>query len=560
MKARTLFAPSLLLALLILWSPAAGTPRIAFAQGNTIRVNTVAGFRSAVGTLQAGDTLIVEEGEYVMSYLDIRDLDGTASEWITIQAEGHVVIRATSYGANAVEIRETHYLRFVGFEIWSETDPYAGIDGIKISGSHSSNIVFDQLYIHDVSGNGISVFATSAHHLTLTNSEIAYCTGSGLYWGYPGSDIVHDVVIQHNYIHHCPRDPSQETHYGIQFKGWSYRALIADNVLHDVGGTSRCGIVVYYGRRPLQGDDPADVNVVRGNVLWNCRNEGITAMSDAVIENNIVFDAGYGINLQTYSDESFSGSNYVENLTVRNNTVFRCQSSCIYISGWGSLGTGVSFTGNAAYQDGAGATAIGGSTGAATVSGNVYYGTCSLSGGAVPGAGLSDFVGVTPAAVVPQLDFYPAAGSVLLDRLPGSGYASLDFNGTPRPHNGAGDAGAYERVGSSNPGWHIVEGPKSTGSELVLHGTPADQAIRLTWTVTGSLPATGTWRIDYAGPPGAEPSPITGLVSTTRAYPLAGLTNYTRYTVTLSTEPSLLSDTVYAMPTDRFVYLPLVLK
>lgn len=446
--------------------------------GSVIRVNTVEGFRNAVGGLQPGDTLIVEEGVYTMSYLDIRNISGTEADPITIRAEGNVVIRGTSYGANVVEIREVHYLNFIGFEILSETDPYADIDGIKISGSNFSYITFEDLYIHDVSGIGISVFADEAHHLTLRNSEIAYCSGSGLYWGYPNSDIVHDVLIENNYIHHCPRDPNQTTHYGIQFKGWSYRAQILNNVLHDVGGTSRCGIVVYYGRNPLQGDVPEDVNVVRGNVLWNCRNEGITAMSDAIIENNIVFDAEYGINLQTYSDESFSGPNFVENLTVRSNTVFRCRSRCINISGWGSVGDNVSFTGNAAYQDVLGKTAIGGSTGSAVARGNVYYGTCSLGSGVIEGNGLSDFAQATASGAVPDLDFYPAAGSVLIDVVSNSDdWPAVDFNDTTRPHNGSADAGAYERVGDTNPGWRITEGFKEGAA---TQGGPQKTASTIT--------------------------------------------------------------------------------
>jgi hypothetical protein len=563
MRVRRLFSAVILALAFASTMRAATGPLVPTETARVIRVDTVAEFQAAIPGLLPGDALIVEEGEYRMTHLDIRDISGTAAEWITIQAEGDVVIRAYSTSSNAVEIRNVHYLEFVGFEIWSEVSPSVEIiDGIKIQ-ADSSYIVFDQLYIHHVSGNGISVFA-DCHHLTLTNSEIAHCHGSGLYWGYPGRDIVHNVLIKRNYIHHCPSDASRTTHYGIQYKGWSYRALIEDNVLHDVGGTQRCGIVVYYGRNPLQGDAPGDVNIVRGNVLWNCRNEGITAMSDALVENNIVFDAEYGINLQTYSDESFAGPNFVENLTVRSNTVFRCSSRCISVSGWGSVGSNVSLTGNAAYQDTPGKTAIGGSTGAAVSSANVHYGTCGLSSGCIAAGGLSDFAGVTPSATVPNLDFYPAAGSALLDRLsvPGE-YAATDFNWTARPHNGAADAGAYERTGAGNPGWHIVPGFKEVvaGPGLRLHGAPGDATIRLTWQVTGTLPPTTTWHMDYFTET-LTAYTATDPLSVTRSYLLTEhVHNYDWYTVTLHAmvgETSRLSDTVRVMPTDRFAYLPLV--
>ena len=59
---------------------------------------------------------------------------------------------------------------------------------------------------------------------------------------------------------------------------------------------------------------------------------------------------------------------------------------------------------------------------------------------------------------------------------------------------------------------------------LTLTGSPADQTIYLTWTVSGSLPITATRQIDYSG-------------ATGRAY--LSITN---------------------LPTDIFVYLPIVLK
>ena len=100
-------------------------------------------------------------------------------------------------------------------------------------------------------------------------------------------------------------------------------------------------------------------------------------------------------------------------------------------------------------------------------------------------------------------------------------------------------------------------------SSLALHAAPADRSIRLGWTVNTTLPITSTWQLTYDPPNGDQPSPITGIVSPTRAYTLTGLTNYVWYTVTLngmSGSASFLTDMVRVMPTDRFVYLPLVLK
>lgn len=98
---------------------------------------------------------------------------------------------------------------------------------------------------------------------------------------------------------------------------------------------------------------------------------------------------------------------------------------------------------------------------------------------------------------------------------------------------------------------------------LVLHATPADRAIQLNWAVYTTLPPTSTWRIGYYSQAVSSLVTITGILSPTRAYTLTGLTNYVWYTVTLNAmlgSTPFLSDTVRVMPTDRFVYLPAVMR
>jgi hypothetical protein len=117
-----------------------------------------------------------------------------------------------------------------------------------------------------------------------------------------------------------------------------------------------------------------------------------------------------------------------------------------------------------------------------------------------------------------------------------------DFDGVIRPSSGAWDIGAYEFVPS-----------------LTLHGMPADQSIHLGWAVNITIPVTATWQITYIGPPGALPSPITGIFHDTRTYTLTGMTNYTPYTVTLNgmvADSPFLTDTVSVIPTDIALYLP----
>ncbi len=135
-------------------------------------------------------------------------------------------------------------------------------------------------------------------------------------------------------------------------------------------------------------------------------------------------------------------------------------------------------------------------------------------------------------------DYTLAVGSPLIDK------------GVPLPGINAGFSGAAPDLGAYE--WEPA---------LQLQGTPGDRTISLAWSVNTSLPITTTWTISYSGPGGAEP-PISGLASTTRAYLLTGLTNYAWYTIKLTSVGTgpVLSDTIQVMPTDRLLYLPIIVR
>jgi hypothetical protein len=131
---------------------------------------------------------------------------------------------------------------------------------------------------------------------------------------------------------------------------------------------------------------------------------------------------------------------------------------------------------------------------------------------------------------------------------------------TPWPPIGPDVEGYFHDI----PAKRRFEGlPCTQTTGLILNGIPADETIYLNWEVNIILPLTSTWEIRYDGPLGIQPSPITNIFSSTRAYTLTGLTNYTPYTVTLNAmlhSTPFLTDTVTVMPTDIFVFLPLALR
>ncbi|MFC1976419.1 glycosyl hydrolase family 28-related protein [Chloroflexota bacterium] len=113
---------------------------------------------------------------------------------------------------------------------------------------------------------------------------------------------------------------------------------------------------------------------------------------------------------------------------------------------------------------------------------------------------------------------------------------------------------------------NFVPGPYTCAKNLTLAASPADRTIYLHWTVDPAytLLATSTWHIDYYTQTVTAPFTATNIISPTRAYTLTNhVENYEWYTITLYAmvdSVPFLSDTVRVMPTDIFVYLPVVLK
>ncbi len=98
---------------------------------------------------------------------------------------------------------------------------------------------------------------------------------------------------------------------------------------------------------------------------------------------------------------------------------------------------------------------------------------------------------------------------------------------------------------------------------LALYAAPGNAAIRLNWEVNVALPTATTWHVEYYTQT-AGVYTVTDPLSATRSLILTDhVQNYQWYTVTLHAtlaETFWLGDTVRVMPTDRFVYLPLVMR
>jgi hypothetical protein len=271
--------------------------------------------------------------------------------------------------------------------------------------------------------------------------------------------------------------------------------------------------------------------------------EGNEDMDDVRIMHNTFVDVGY----TPISVSARDPDAVFTNFTVKNNLVYNCRhtggSGGLGFSGFDFDNSDVDFDHNLIHAGDDGRDGIGWDGVTYTVAEfNSAFGKNNVN--AAP-----DFVSYSVAAGLgndlrlSSLDVNARDAGVDLSEFQ---FLRFDKNGIQRPQGLGWDIGAYEFV-----------------PEVALYGAPGDRTIYLDWTVNTTLPPTTTWHIDYYTTTATAPFTTTDPFSGTRAYTLTNLTNYQFYTVTLHAmvdSTSFLSDTVRVMPTDKLVYLPLVMK
>lgn len=397
-------------------------------------------FETMVESLKAGDTLIVHAGTYTDSGRISISARGTARTPIVIRGatgEARPVITRPSSATlqNTINIEGAAYLTIKGLEIVGN-----GGDGINLN-SFPTFITLENLRIHDVDV-GIN-FRSSMNNIVARRNEIYRTgarngTGEGMYIGCNyATCLVSDSLIENNWIHDVLPGTTQGD--GIEVKVGSHSNIIRDNVIYN---RPYPGIFVY-------GTLANPANLVEGNVVWNCL-EGIYAVSDAIIRNNIILNSTSGLSLYSHVQVPV-----MKNITAINNTLYG-NSTGIRVR-WG--GTNMVLANNAIYSPGATAINSGGSINAAAIVRNNY-----IEGTSSPAIDNARFLngGTSSAAFTNAAtrNFWPTATSILLGKADPALAPSIDFNGSKRA--APFDVGTYQRNGlASNPGWAITTGFKS---------------------------------------------------------------------------------------------------
>lgn len=422
------------------------------ARAASVTVSPGDDLQAVTSSLQPGDAVTFTSGTYELDGSVYWTGVGTAEAPIRFQAAAGAAVVLQNLGGGAVAgITDSSHVVLKGLTFEGGGDvEYNQPSGLYIR--ESDNIVVEDCTIRNVWGTALRIDGNT-QQIRIAHNEIAATgDGSGIYVGCGNAECwMQDSTIAFNLIHDVEGT-------GVYLSRGTQNVRVEHNVVfrvRDDGLTTRS---TEFGPQ----------NVLYGNAVWQVGDDGIQVEGPALVQNNLVFEAGgdgilvrddydslydvqishntvartdeWGARLQDWYDR--------EDMVFANNAIANPTGYGMYWDDWRYADYGYGTTTATEY----------GETGN-FIANNVVTG---LVDGfelllrpefVIPGGGVADFESID------DFDFYPTGSSMLRDAATPDGAAYIpqeDFNGTAR--DGASpDVGAYEYDGSGNPGWVVAE-------------------------------------------------------------------------------------------------------
>lgn len=394
--------------------------------------------------LAPGAEVVLHDGTYTLEAPLKWSPQGTEDQPVVIRAaDGASPVLELEAGEAVVRVEQASFFEVQGLTLRASASLLdAGAEPAGLYVGHSVDITVTDCSIGPTGSSGVRLDGENSR-ITLQRNDVREVrSGHGIVLGCDdGSCRTEDSLVANNRVHELGGTWTA----GIALLHGSRGNEVIHNVVHDVAYQG-----LYVGSTDL-----AEANTVEGNVVWDAVH-GLVLEGAATVRNNLVFGVdGYGLHARDPGRGAYS------DLVIAFNTIADTGDYAARLEHFAEA-TGMVFANNAlANPVGHGLSARGGALDAGNVlTGNVVTGVVEgfegFESAFVPGGGFHDFEDVD------AWDFYPSVGSSLRDAAdPSAGThpPDVDFNGVTR--NGtAPDVGAYEFIGEGNPGWPVQEGFK----------------------------------------------------------------------------------------------------
>lgn len=491
-------------------------------------------------SFQPGDTICLEAG--TRGPLRIEDIHGTAQDPITIiNSGGQVVTTEYTYG---VSVSSSSHIRLTGS---GDPNHFYGISagGTVGVGGLSTNVEVDHVEVYRAGFAGFMVKtdpscdpATWRENFTMYDISLHdnYAhdmeDGEGFYIGftfYGGYDITCDNETITVYGHVIE---GLEMYNNITYNTGAEGIQIGST---PVGADIHDNKVRLFGQRPFADyqNNGVQIGAGTGGLFYNNWIEegpgnGLIMMGqgDNVVFNNVIINAGSsGVFCDERGDPVGTGYQYF------NNTIINPGGDGIRI--YADLMEMNHIKNNIIVNPGTGKFVVKLNDSVPLEESNNLF-----------AATMDEVHFVNPASHDYHLQINSPAVDSGLDV--SSFGVNSDMDGEARPIGAGYDIGAFEFVPA-----------------LRLSGSAGDQSIDLHWQLDTVPSGSTTWKIEYSGSTGDQPSPMTGLPANTTSYTLTGLENYELYTITLSAmegDTAVYTDSITLMPTDQQLHLPFIKK
>lgn len=282
---------------------------------SSITVKQGESIQSAIDSLKGGGTVYVESGTY--NEFITFNYSGSEANPIVIKAQGGVIIDGQNKDGHLFDLNGQSYITIDGFTLKNlKGNEVAGI--YLGGGEQHIKILNNEMYNFNKVKSGSS----------------GSCVNGIILFGESKTPISH-VLIQNNHLHNMDLNWSE----ALSVTGNSEYIEVINNKVHDMTniGIDFCG---NFGYAPTKALDQPRHCVARGNVIYNCNSPYATSYGlycdgayDILFEDNIVYRCQGGIEVGA---EEYVSSNYVGNITVRNNLIHGCVENGLHVGGYDS--------------------------------------------------------------------------------------------------------------------------------------------------------------------------------------------------------------------------------